>query len=297
VSRPAAVAYEPSRRGALLDLWRDVWGRSMSAEEFDWWFDANPAGPRILSLGEDGDRATGVLALSSFRMMLEGRERLGAFAVHAATRPEVRGKGLFQALERANEAQAAEVGVEAVFGFPNAASGPILVHRVGWRDLAKPRVWARPARPARERGDEPGFDDALYRRVPYDWPNHIIRDTDYLRWRFVDTPRKYRVLRDDDGWAVTGSAEWDGRQTGFVADLVAADGRAARRLLRRAARAVDARLLIATPNSGETAWFAAAGFVPTHRTLRLIGKELDPSLRLSAGRRAWRFTIGDLDFL
>ena len=37
----------------------------MSPEEFDWWFDGNPAGPRILNEARDDDgTALGVLAMS-----------------------------------------------------------------------------------------------------------------------------------------------------------------------------------------------------------------------------------------
>ena len=43
--------------------------------------------------------------------------------------------------------------------------------------------------------------------------------------------------------------------------------------------------------------YLAAGFVPTPRTIRFIGKRLtEDAPELPRERRAWWFTLGDLDF-
>jgi hypothetical protein len=61
--------------------------------------------------------------------------------------------------------------------------------------------------------------------------------------------------------------------------------------------AVDADLAVAIVNPGERRAYLAAGFVPTPRTIRFIGKRLtDDAPALPKKRRAWRFTLGDLDF-
>jgi hypothetical protein len=50
-------------------------------------------------------------------------------------------------------------------------------------------------------------------------------------------------------------------------------------------------------NPGEERPYLAAGFVPTPRAIRFIGKRLtEDAPALPKGRRAWRFTLGDLDF-
>ena len=68
-------------------------------------------------------------------------------------------------------------------------------------------------------------------------------------------------------------------------------------MLRRAARAADADLAVAMVNPGEERRYLAAGFVPTPRTIRFIGKRLtEDAPELPTERRAWWFTLGDLDF-
>jgi hypothetical protein len=62
-------------------------------------------------------------------------------------------------------------------------------------------------------------------------------------------------------------------------------------------RAVDADVAVALVNPGEERAYLAAGFLPTPRTIRFIGKRLtDDAPPLPKGRRPWRFSLGDLDF-
>jgi len=47
------VIVEPSGRDEFLELMRETYGSTMSEAEFEWWFDRNPAGPRILNVARD----------------------------------------------------------------------------------------------------------------------------------------------------------------------------------------------------------------------------------------------------
>ncbi|HVA30186.1 MAG TPA: hypothetical protein VMU58_02855, partial [Gaiellaceae bacterium] len=61
--------------------------------------------------------------------------------------------------------------------------------------------------------------------------------------------------------------------------------------------AVDADLAVAMVNPGEERTYLAAGFVPSPRTIRFIGKRLTHEAPpLPHDRSAWRFSLGDLDF-
>src|SRR5436309_1875123 len=127
---------------------QETYGEAMSPVEFDWWFDRNPAGPRILNEARDDDgTALGALAMS-FAAMSQG---LAAFAVHAVTTPAARGRGVFSALELHNEEEAAAAGAGWALGFTNPQAGPILVGKLGWEDVTSLRIWARPKRLRRRR--------------------------------------------------------------------------------------------------------------------------------------------------
>ena len=87
-------------------------------------------------------------------------------------------------------------------------------------------------------------------------------------------------------------AVWHGFSSAVVCEAVGGP-----RLLRRCVQAVDADLAVAMVNPGEERTYLAAGFVPTPRTIRFIGKRLtDDAPELPKRRDAWHFTLGDLDF-
>jgi GNAT superfamily N-acetyltransferase len=274
------VIVEPAGSEEFLALMQETYGSAMPPPEFDWWFDRNPAGPRVLNAAREEDgTALGVLSMHFARM----DNGLNAFAVHAVTTPAARGRGVFSTLELHNEQEAAAAGARWALGFTNPMAGPILVGKLGWEDVTSLRIWVRPKGIRNEGRVRPTPIEARTRSLP---AHHIVRDESYLRWRYADSPRPYAQLGD----AIVTHATWHG----FSSAIVCEHGRG----LERALRNVDARIAVAMVNPGEERRFLAHGFVPTPRTIRFIGKRLsDDAPELPKQRDAWHFTLGDLDFV
>ena len=267
------VRYTPERRADLVALLARVGTTQLTDDEFRWWFDRNPAGEGIVSLAVDGDEVVGVAAMSFFRTALNGSATRLAIPVNVATDPRYRGQGVFSTLERENEAAAAESGSPLTVTFPNGASYPIFISRLGWIDLPRLRLWARPLRAsavaryllrrpgARAGGLRPrdsssrpirGLDvrpvvrfgpdfDEIGRAAASGYGNHFVRDAEYFNWRYLDSPRDYRCFgayRSGAlmGFAVVGHTFKHGVSAGFLADLVVGpgDSSATRALLARA---------------------------------------------------------------
>jgi len=270
-------------------------------------------------------------AMSFFRTLLGGEERLVAVPVHVATEAPYRKQGLFSALELRNEAEAAANGAPITITFPNAVSHRIFVQDLGWRDLPRRRLWARPlrvssiirylaGRPSGSGGlRPPALEPRQYGeirvqplvRFPVEvnalWReaqggSQFVRDAAFLDWRYANSPREYRrfgayrasALR---GFAVLGHTLKHGVSSGFVADLVAPESAERVALLRRcvAELASGTDALIALVPGGQRRSFLRAGFLPTHRRIRFVGKALNDSAALD-GNPAWHFTLGDFDF-
>ena len=265
------VRYTRERRADLVALLARVGTTQLTDEEFVWWFDRNPAGEGIVSLAVDGGEVVGVAAMSFFRTALDGDVTLLAIPVNVATDPRYRGQGVFSTLEQENERAASDAGSPLTVTFPNGASHPIFVTRLGWIDLPWLRLWARPLRvgavaryllgrsgehgglraaadsAATSHGievrpvDRFGPDlDTLGVRAGAGYGNHFVRDAEYFNWRYLDSPRDYRCFasyRDGEltGVAVVGHTFKHGVSAGFLADLVVApnDVRSARALLGR----------------------------------------------------------------
>ena len=291
------VSYEPSDRGDYLALLGDAWGHhGLSGEEFDWWFSGNPAGS-LMSVARVDGKVVGVAAHSLLRMVLDGKEQLASFSVHATTHPSARGLGIFRELERKHEEEARARGVAVVIGFASAPTTPIFLGPLGWTEVGRLRVWARPLRGILRRGGslrhgaaglDVGGDAAV------GWPNHVVRDAGHLQWRYIESPRGYRVVCTEDGYAVVGRRWQRGLNTAVLVDF-AATGGGARRLLRRAvALASGCQVMIALPAPDQRRTFASLGFAPTTTSLHFMGKAL--AGRFDPDPAAWRFTLGDTDF-
>jgi GNAT superfamily N-acetyltransferase len=332
------VRYTPERRAALVGLLARVGTTQLSDEEFSWWFERNPGGEGIVSLAVHGEEVVGVAAMSFFRTALEGETTRLAIPVNVATDARYRGQGVFSRLELENEAAAAAAGSPLTVTFPNARSHPIFVGRLGWTDLPRLRLWARPLRVAavvryalgrpgrhgRLRDPSPetftarglqvrpverfGPDlDGLGRRAAAGYGSHFVRDAEYLNWRYLESPRDYRCFAayrggELAGVAVVGHTFKHGVSAGFIADLIAApeDGAAARALVARALAEVgggaDALVVLPPRARAHRRALLAAGFAPTNKRLRFIGKVLRDGARLDPRPASWHFTLGDFDF-
>jgi hypothetical protein len=159
-------------------------------------------------------------------------------------------------------------------------------------------------RPIERFGDEL---DALGARAAAGYGSHFSRDAEYFNWRYLDSPRDYRCFgsyREDElvGVVVVGHTFKHGVSAGFLADLVAApdDGAAVRALVARAAAEVkggaDALVLLPPRSPVHRRALARAGFAPTNKKLRFIGKPLHDGVRIDERADAWHFTLGDFDF-
>ena len=260
----------------------------MSSDEFDWWFDGNPAGS-LRSVAVMDGRIVGVAAHSLYRVVLDGEERrgerlgprgdrpFGARPRHlrrAGAKARARGDGARRRLrtrvrERADRA-----------AFPRAA------RLDGDREAS--RVGAAGVREACRAEAAPELD--LQGDAASAWPNHVIRDTEYLRWRYLESPRGYEAVESGSGYAVVWPAKrHKGRTIAVVADHVGDTNFSARR-----ARRARSRLFFALPAPEQRRAYLTAGFLPTPQTLNFMGKAL--AGRLDTDPRAWRVTLGDTDF-
>ncbi|HET7566566.1 MAG TPA: GNAT family N-acetyltransferase [Gaiellaceae bacterium] len=283
---------ERARREDYLALLRESYGDgALTAAELDWWFRAEPH-VESEALDEDGT-PLGVLSMTC----LPTSAGLGAFVVHGVTAPAARGRGVYSTLEAANEEWAAAAGAAWAFCFANARTIEIF-RRLGWTELPPLRLWARLRRPTR-RGVggfrvEPVCPPFEARHEREFAAAHVLRDAATLTWRYADSPRRYHRVEAGGGWAVVTHRVWHGFSIAAVCEAV---GPALAANVRRAVRAVDSELALALVDPGEEAAYLAAGFLPTPKTMPLVARRLrDDAPPLPAGRRGWRFTLGDMDF-
>lgn len=301
MSGPFALdPFDSSHRAAYLRLLGDAWGGgAMGGEAFDWWFDGNPAGSLRSVAVRDGE-VVGAAGHSFARLVIDGEEQLVQFSVHAVTAPDARGLGIFRALERRHEEQGQEQGSACVLAFASAPTRPLFLEPLGWTQIDRRRVWARPlpfARRVWRSFDR--FEDrheAAYLENAQRLGNHVVRDSRYLNWRYLHSPREYRLLEEGRGsFAVVGYTRRRGLRVALLMELIAEDEDLGALLRGALAGARGSAALLALPSPVlSRARLLRHGFLPTTYRLDFMGKGL--AQRLDSRAEAWSVSFGDTDF-
>ena len=271
----------------------------MGGEAFDWWFDGNPAGSLRSVAVRDGT-VVGAAGHSLARLVVAGREQPAQFSVHAVTVPEARGLGIFRALEVLHEEQGKERGSACVLAFASAPTRPLFLGPLGWTQIDRRRVWARPLPFGRRGLGSPLLFDGRHERAYVEWArflgNHVIRESRYLNWRYVVSPREYRILETDrGGFAVVGFTRKRRLRLALLMELVAADEDVSMLLRGALAAARGSAALLAVPSPViPRAQLLRHGFLPTTYRLDFMGKGL--AQPLDARSEEWTVSFGDTDF-
>ena len=136
-------SYVPADVDGILGLRRVVFGDldrvRLRPEIWRWQFIDNPAGAGWVRLAVHDDTIVGQYAAIPTRFRLNagaGEERTFAMSCDTMTHPDYQRQGMFVTLAQELYASLAEQdGVSTVWGFPNAASHPGFVGRLGWFDV------------------------------------------------------------------------------------------------------------------------------------------------------------------
>ena len=275
------VEYDPARRADLAALMERVWGHRPAEAELEWFYERNPVRPASVLLGEEDGKLVATVAIAFVRMTIGDEALEVGMPLRVATDPDYQGRGIFGRLQAANEERVRKLGVRLLLTVPNAASTPVFVDRLAWQPLPPLRVWARlrlGLRTPRQRVVE----RFVPRPAAAGGPDRVLRDGDWLNWRFADSPAPYTLL-EGGGYGVAG-------RRGRIGVVAAVEGE----LLGDTGDLAGGPAVIAAPPPWQRLPYARGGFVPTHRTLTVLGKSLDRGQPVPA---APHFELGDLDFL
>lgn len=316
-----------------------------SADFCNWKYFTNPAGDAIVGLALDHDRVVSVVAGTPKRIWLGNRTELAFELGDFITVPAYRKRGYFSSLIELVGGSAREMGAAFLYVRPNEISFPILVSRLGFHEQTRmdsrryrllsgvaQRKFGIPSRLIRALGVdwlisklalpkssgrvaiEPllQFDDEvteLWEKTRDRYSFCLVRDREYLNWRYIDCPTPYRV------WAARRSGELAGYLVAFsncaqplstIVDLFADpdDDDTAAALLEAAIRdlesagtqVVETWTLQDHTTSASTRHLARACLFknkqPLHLAMRFLNDDTDPSTLPLSG---WQFNAGDFD--
>jgi GNAT superfamily N-acetyltransferase len=308
---------------------------------FGWKFSPRARGKKPLGLVvEDEGRVVGFASFFPYRACLAGRPGHIYLIADCVIRPERRGQGLFRKLfDQALERVEAEPGTIGTYLFSSADSDAIYKKKYGFRPIESPQYhiglgdWKRPlagrlgmrlsAPPPAKDGEsqkgglvmkeEENFDasfDRLWEKLEDRWPVAVVRDSEYLEWRFRGHPwHAYRLLT-----CRSQAGELEGYLV-LLADSIhdfifdgEASGSALLGFARKVSKAAGVPVVncLSLGSKSEARALARAGFVRYHLPWRPFGlysrpKPLVrpaascPGSELLLDSKNWKFTFSDVD--
>lgn len=299
----------------VLELLRAALGEPRllrrTPELFAWKHFDNPFGRSIALLAEVDGRVVGLRVFMRWDLQTVQGETLRCVrAVDTATHPDFLRRGIFRRLTEEAVEVARSDDVDLVFNTPNQKSGEGYLS-MGWIEVGKVRVLARPTRHLLARADlteSPAAPDRFVESpVPIsslsieDRPPRGLRTPRtpaYLNWRFASHPTaRYFRIDEEGSVAVVRPNIRNRRRELLIADVFGPRPSAA---IRESVRRARASYIAAwfSEHSPERKASRRSGLTPVPVTaLTLIARPLK-SLGIDlSSMTTWDFAISDLELL
>lgn len=316
---------------------------------------ANPVGDAVISLAWDDTKMqiAGQYVIWPMQFMVESNKIKCAHSLNTLTGKQYRGQGVFTGLAEENYETACKKDITFIYATPNPNSYPGFIKKLSFTELGRLPLLLRPLKPsqmvkeflqfnllsglaglfdgifsAKMKNDD-GVSivdinpdnvellDVLWENVQDKYPIMNIRDSAYVKFRYLEMPRReyHPVIAMKNGmpvaWAVGRIMEVAGMQCGMIADFLFQSGEEA------AAKILLDKLLVKLQENGAS---VAGSLMLSHteeaKILKSKGffkcpRKLEPQpfpllVRILDATRAdkkilqlsnWFFTMGDYDVI
>lgn len=119
-------------RSAIETLFYESFGQRDLGEVWDWAYQRNPSGDPIVTLCYEDNKLVGHYAIVPMPLSTSAVRKNSYISMTTMVAESHRRFGLFTLLAAENYDKAAHLGVDFVFGFPNAQSTPGFRNRLKW---------------------------------------------------------------------------------------------------------------------------------------------------------------------
>lgn len=318
------IEYRSYREGdgsALITLFRAC-GYDPDEKFWEWVNQGCPHGRTIVELAVTDNQAVGHYSVLPRRLSVNGTTVRAGLAIHVAVHPLFRGLAILRTLMDRVVRRCREVEIPFIYGFPNNNVWLVYLKLFQWQKIVDIAALELPLaeHPIRNEDSERIL---LCNQVHFDQrygtfakesvlrkKTHVVKDADYLNWRYADHPRtRYQLLEaeaengDLAGYVVLKLYEKHGIRYGHVVDvdMMPDSFSLFPRLINKAlawsvAQGVD---VASSWMLGQTPFFemlTTIGFKPTGFSTHVGYRLLDPAFsvhNLQVG--TWHIVMGDSD--
>ncbi|KGP92417.1 hypothetical protein N780_13515 [Pontibacillus chungwhensis BH030062] len=332
--------YQPGDEPKIQALFTKVFHKERSNEEWEWKFLQHPNAhnPWILLFEEEGE-VLGHISLWIADAWIDGKQRTVGLRVDTMVDPDARGKGIYKKLNEKLLEEATEQGIDFLYGFPAEKAKELFLRYTGathLTDMPRYVLMQRPVallsskltplklfkmldapiskwqtRKLKPHGgtieDVSEFDqafDQLAEDTKHQAKAHLIRNAEYLNWRYTKHPEKtYKTFAYYKEETLRGYLTYSIEQkpdytNGFIIDWLAREEEDWDILLKEAAQRLKEVDVIQTWSLKATSSAKALekhGFIHKDSPMPLVGKDIAHDTAHLHNDEAWYITPGDID--
>ena len=212
----------------LIELFQSVTPElEVDIQKWRWKYLENPLKENLILVYEDRKKIVGEEAIVPFKAYFKGEILKIGHSVDSMVLNEYRGKGIFKKLALKSLKEGKEMGYSYFYGFPNKNSLPIYTKKLNWMSFGYIRRWIFPLNLnilslkfkidfsilsplfkigknllKRDYGFERVYNfngvDVYLENLKKHYDIFLLRDEDFLKWRYLDHPYyKYDIFKDD----------------------------------------------------------------------------------------------------
>lgn len=212
----------------LIELFQSVTPElEVDIQKWRWKYLENPLKENLILVYEDRKKIVGEEAIVPFKAYFKGKILKIGHSVDSMVLNEYRGKGIFKKLALKSLKEGKERGYSYFYGFPNKNSLPIYTKKLNWMSFGYIRRWIFPLNLnilslkfkidfsilsplfkigknllKRDYGFERVYNfngvDVYLENLKKHYDIFLLRDEDFLKWRYLDHPYyKYDIFKDD----------------------------------------------------------------------------------------------------
>ncbi|KJR99885.1 MAG: hypothetical protein VR68_07920 [Peptococcaceae bacterium BRH_c4a] len=242
--------YLPGDEEGCLDLYNYVFPQQMTAYQWRWLNDDNPAGVSIIETAWDKNRLMGFYGLIPMKFYAAGKTIKGALSGIAVTHPDYRYGGVFSSLGKEAYKRAEMSGIEMIYGFPTEHSRHGMKKNLGWDFIQQGQLITGRGLAVSDGGTYTTTqkEELFGQELDFIWNRLaegalrssilVARDREYLEWRFQSCPAKgYSIIIAEDrlgpsGYMVVRPLVISGEQYCHIDDVAAADINSFRKMVK-----------------------------------------------------------------
>ena len=215
----------------VLSLWETVFGKEIQCEEWRWKYLENPFGNRILLAFDESGRIAGLYGGIPYIAKIEDEYHRIVQLMDIMTHPRVRKSGLFVKFAYQFCDFVEDYSPEPVFfyGFPGTYHLSIGIKYLKYEACTDKVIFLKYLMKKNDfsrRFDQDiqlrwlGIEDLtlfdpLWNRCKADYPLSVVRDSNFVKWRFMDHPRK--------SYSIMGAMDEFGALLGYLVFVSEAD--------------------------------------------------------------------------